>query len=344
MKTFVSEDQQVTKYIHEDGSETCIKTVPSLDTKADAGEVTMEVVDRNKYSVFISPSRGCPLNCSFCYLTIDEVPYARIDSETLEDNIDEAIEHRFAMEPSIGNRYMKVCWMGMGEPILKPMQVADVTISTLDAHLAAGMAAGLDGVDISTVLPSTNDRWIDEFVALNQILSSGVYPLNPKNRNADNVAPGSTFVTYPNRSVFRLFYSLHSAVQETRDLIIPNAMPLVDAAPRLQLLQEKGVDVIFHHMFLDGINDSEEELEALAQFMEQFPDHELRILRYNKHDDSSIKESDAFKECMCFIGGRHDRIKVQVSQGGDVKSACGQFIYNKEPVERRWYPKVDSLK
>lgn len=342
MKTFVSEDKQVTKYIHEDGSETCIKTVPSLDTKADGGEVTMEVVDRNKYSVFISPSCGCPLNCSFCYLTIDEVPFAKIDSETLEDNIDEAIEHRFAMEPSIAGRFIKVCWMGMGEPILKPQRMCGVTLSTLDAFLAAGMAKGLDGVDISTVLPKINDQWIDEFIALNRILSSGAYPLNPRNRKAENVAPGSTFVTYRNRSVFRVFYSLHSAVQETRDFIIPNTMDLMNATPRLQLLADNGVDVIFHHMFLEGINDSEQELDELVGFMNRFPDSELRILRYNKHEDSSIRESDAFEQCMCYLSGKVSKIKVQVSQGDDVKSACGQFVYNNEHRVQQ-YAKLDAI-
>ena len=343
MKVFISEDKQVTKYVHQDGSETCIKTVPSLDvnTVGEAG-VTYDVVDRNKYSVFISDSCGCPLNCSFCYLTIDEMPYGKIKTDDLEDNIAEAIEHRYQMEPSIGERYMKICWMGMGEAILKPHRMADVTISILDSFLAAGMAQGLDGVDISTVLPKINDQWIDEFIALNQILSSGAYPLNPRNRKAENVAPGSTFVTYKNRSVFRLFYSLHSAVQETRDFIIPNTMDLMNATPRLQLLADNGVDVIFHHMFLEGINDSEQELDELVGFMKRFPGSELRILRYNKHEDSSIRESDAFEQCMCYLSGKVAKIKVQVSQGGDVKSACGQFVYNNEHrVEQ--YAKLEAI-
>ena len=344
MTIYVSEDKQVTKHVHLDGSETCIKTVPSLDVTAVAGsgEVTYHTVDRDKYSVFISDSCGCPLNCSFCYLTIDEVPYRKLREHEVFRNLAEAVVERVALEPEIKSRYIKLCWMGMGEAIIRPLTVARTTIEFLDWIKVHNYAMGLDGVDISTVLPDINDHWIDEFIALNRILSSDAYELNPKNRKADNVAPGSTFVTYTDRSVFRVFYSLHSAVQETRDFIIPNAMSLANAAPRLRLLADNGVDVIFHHMFLEGINDSEQELEELVRFMNQFPDSELRILRYNKHEDSSIRESYTFEECMCYLAGKVAKIKVQVSQGADVKSACGQFIYNNEHRVQE-YAKLDAL-
>jgi adenine C2-methylase RlmN of 23S rRNA A2503 and tRNA A37 len=138
-----------------------------------------------------------------------------------------------------------------------------------------------------------------------------------------------TLVEYTNRSRFRLFYSLHSACQAAREVIIPNAMPIEDAIPLLQELDAGGVNVIIHHMFLDGINDSIGELNDLIEFMHRsFRHSELRILRYNKHDDSDIRESDAFERCMCYLTARVEKVKVQVSYGKDVKSACGQFIYN----------------
>lgn len=325
MKTFTSNDRQVTKYIHNDNSETCIKTVPSLDTKPTSnGDVELEVVDRNKYSVFISDSSGCPFSCSFCYLTIDQMPYKKLDRFEVLDNVWDSIKHRVEMEPTIVDRFIKVCWMGMGEPILKSHRIYTATWMLLDRVFKEGYAKGLDGVDVSTILKG--DEWLDNLLRLNAILAK--YPLNPNNKQADNVADGSSLVRYTNRSRFRLFYSLHSAIQETRNRIIPGAMSIVEAIDRLQDLSDSGIDVIIHHMFLEGINDSEKEVEAVIDFMENFPNLELRILRYNRHENSHIRESDAFKHCMCLLGGRVPKIKIQISQGLDVKSACGQFLYN----------------
>lgn len=333
MKTHISTDRQVTKYVHDDNSETCIKTVPSLDTKTISnGTVELEVVDRNKYSVFVSDSSGCPFNCSFCYLTIDQMPYKKLGRFEMLDNVWDGIKHRIEMEPAIANRYIKICWMGMGEPILRSNRIYTATWMLLDRVFKEGYAKGLDGVDLSTILPKLKgDEWLDDLQRLNAILAK--YPLNPNNKQADNVANGSSLVRYTNRSRFRLFYSLHSAIQETRDRIIPNAMPIVEATDRLEDLSGRGIDVIIHHMFLEGINDSEEEVEAVINFMENFPQSELRILRYNRHEGSTIRESNAFKQCMCLLKGRVPKIKVQISQGTEVKSACGQFLYNATPRE-----------
>lgn len=347
MKIFESEDHQVTKYVHQDESETCIKTVPSLDTTPTAdGDVELKVVDRNKYSVFVSPSCGCPLNCSFCYLSIDKVPFRKVRTDALLDNLKEAIKHRVTTEPAIRHRYIKLCWMGMGEAIIDMDQVVEVTNEILTWAMGHGYTKGLDGVDISTVLPKIKGEvWMEQMQWLNEELE-GWYDLNPNNRMADNVSDGEgTFTMYENRSVFRLFYSLHSAIQETRDRIIPNAMPIADALERLKEVSTEGncfVDVIVHHMFLDGVNDSEEEIDAVVEFMRELPGSELRILRYNKHDDSDIQESVVFKECMCALGDRVPKIKVQVSQGADVKSACGQFIFNNEHRVSK-YLKVDAI-
>ena len=136
MRTYPSEDKQVTKHVHDDGSETCIKTVPSLDTKPnDQGEVELAVVDRNKYSIFVSDSKGCPLNCQFCYLTIDEVPFQKLTYVDLTRNIMDAVHHRVESEPEIVNRYVKLCWMGMGEPILKTPAPKTITFLLLEENV-----------------------------------------------------------------------------------------------------------------------------------------------------------------------------------------------------------------
>jgi len=79
MKIFRTEDKKVSKFIHPDTSETCIKTVYSVDYKpnSETDDVDITITDRNKYSIFISSSGGCPMACSFCYLTIDNMPFRK---------------------------------------------------------------------------------------------------------------------------------------------------------------------------------------------------------------------------------------------------------------------------
>ena len=326
MQIFRTDDNKVSKFIHTDGSETCIKTVYSVDYKPDGnGKVDVKSTDRNKYSVFISASKGCPMNCSFCYLTIDDVPFGKLRYNEVIENVKQAILNE-AEVTDLSTRFIKLCWMGMGEAILTPDLIASGTIEILEWVHNNGLAAGLDGVDVSTVLPKMNDGWVEQFRQLNNALC--VYDLNPNNKNVVNQERG-TLVEYEGRSRFRLFYSLHSAIQENREVIIPNAMTIDEATIMLMDLEEQGVNVIIHHMFLEGTNDSLPELNALVDFMTaSFPDAELRVLRYNKHDRSDIRESDAFEKCICYITGAINKVKVQVSYGKDVKSACGQFIYN----------------
>ena len=67
-----TEDGTVSKYIHEDGSETAIKLVKSTQNVLNPITNTMDKVesDRNKYSIFISCSVGCFMKCKFCHLTL----------------------------------------------------------------------------------------------------------------------------------------------------------------------------------------------------------------------------------------------------------------------------------
>lgn len=330
MDIFRTDDNRVAKFIHNDTSETCIKTVYSVDYKPNAltGKVEISETDRNKYSIFISASAGCPMNCTFCYLTIDEMPHKKLMKGDILMNVTQAILSESNVT-DLSQMYVKICWMGMGEGILKSDTVSDLTIDLLDWIMENGLALGLDGVDISTVLPKVSDGWITDFKDLNEALDE--YPLNPNNKNVVNQEKG-WLVEYKDRSRFRLFFSLHSAFQDTRESIIPNAMVLAKAIPLLHQLEEFGVNVIIHHMFLEGINDNEDEVAMLIAFMnEEFPHNELRILRYNKHDKSDIRESDTFEQCVCMLQGEVEKVKVQVSYGKDVQSACGQFIYNKAP-------------
>jgi len=302
------------------------------------GEFEVNENDRNKYSIFISDSAGCYMKCQFCYLTLKDMKFKKLNGLAVFDNLVEALEERIDAQvddeqlPHIQDKFVKLCWMGMGDAFANTHKLSTVTTSMMNYIMSRKMSIGLDGVDLSTVMPNIKDvdSALNQLKELDELLQE--YPLNPHNnilvhRSAEF---SNTEATYPNRSRFRLFYSLHSAIQESRDKLIPNAMPIDKAIPALLKYSEGNKhNVIFHHMFMDGFNDTDEEVDALIALIEKYElqNHELRVLRYNTCEVSTyIHESDNFKNIIKRLMEVHPHIKVQVSAGSEVKAACGQFL------------------
>lgn len=321
-----TDDQSVAKFIHPDGSETAIKCVLSQSTFVDPDTQKVEVryADRHKYSVFISASTGCYLKCPFCHLTIKDSQYRKLNTAQVLANLQEALTLELAERPALADRYVKLCWMGMGDALNQPAMVREVTLQLMDWIMDKGYAKGLDSVDLSTVMPEVPDTWLTEFAELNRALAR--YPLNPASAEIEQ-AELATQTRYRARSIFRLFYSLHSAIQFTRERMAPRTTPLSRAIPKLHALQAAGVSVLLHQVFVEGLNDRLEEVDALVDLLAQaFPNNELRVLRYNFCDRSPFKEwADVIPQLGRLLAS-HKHLKVQISAGKEVQAACGQFL------------------
>lgn len=326
MEAFISDNGEVAKFIHEDGSETAIKEGLSHSTfREDDGSLILALTDRNKYSVIISSSRGCYMSCPFCHLTIKNSTYAKLTKQGILENLKEALTHEVTRKPELKSRFIKICWMGMGDCVNQPQDVKDVTLAFVDWVLEKGYAAGLDGVDIATVLPRVKSDWIRIFTALNKSLSK--YELNPDNLKVEQ-ALFSTLREYPQRSTLRIFYSLHSAIQETREKLVPKATPLSAVIGQLQEFERNNpYSLVFHQLFVEDLNDSEEEVGAVIEWMQNyFPNSELRILRYNSCDRSPYHEWPAIDRAIATIASKLPLVKVQKSAGSEIQAACGQFL------------------
>ncbi len=325
-EVFRTSDNTVSKYIHADGSETAIKLVKSIQSVLNPLTNTIETheSERNKFSIFISSSVGCFMSCKFCHLTLKGAKHQKIEEQQVLNNIKEAIEDIVLFNPDIKNRYVKLSWMGMGDAMNKPEMVSNVSTQLLDWLFENNYAVGLDGVDLSTVMPKMKDtNWIDIYHTFEEKLQK--YRINPI-YTMDNVE--FTNNKYTHQNIFRIFYSIGSAIQEQKDIVIPNAMPLVSAINVLKEYEQEGkYPVILHHVLVDGMNDSEDELNALISLVnDNFKDNELRILRYNSCLDGTHKESSHITEQIKKLSDNVNFLKVQVSAGSQVKAACGEFI------------------
>ena len=338
---YVTHDGLVSKYVHEDGSETAIKRSRSVTSVINplARAVEEHHSDRNKYSVFVSSSSGCYMQCPFCHLTIKQARYRPLTSGQVLQNLKDSLLHQAGLNPGIGNMYLKLSWMGMGDALNVPEMVRDVSLEFIGWALEHGYCRGRDGVDLSTVLPRVSSDWIGIFQQLNRDLMK--FPRNPE-QAGDNAALVTEATTL--RTPFRLFYSVHSAIQVSRDKVVPNSMALEKAIPLLQQYADNGQhSVILHHLLVQGLNDSEEELEALIQLMNTcFPENELRVLRYNFCARSPFAESDRFYAQIRRLSTSIPYLKVQVSPGEEVQAACGQFIVKQYVEGHRSGPKVTA--
>lgn len=323
LEILTSADDSVSKYLHADGSETAIKRVLSMQVRLDevSGELADCGHDRNKYSVFASASRGCYMKCPFCHLTQKRARFRPLEPEEVLANLKAALEHKVQRSPELCQQYIKLSWMGMGDAVNDPALVRYVTVAFLDWVFACGYAKGLDGVDLSTVLPPVGGDWVPVFQALNGYLAE--FPANPANAEA--------------RQPFRLFYSLHSAVQADREHIVPGAMPLAQAIPLLHRYMDGGAyALVLHHLLIAGLNDSPEAIDAVIDLVtREFPDQELRLLRYNPCATSVLRESQTFVSQVRRLSAAIPRLKVQVSPGSEVSAACGQFIVRNFAAPKR---------
>jgi 23S rRNA (adenine2503-C2)-methyltransferase len=128
---------------------------------------------------------------------------------------------------------------------------------------------------------------------------------------------------------FHLAVSLHSAIQETREQIMPFAksFTLEDLKESLIYWHEKtGKKVTYEYIVWDGINDRNEDIDALVQFCKAIP-CKVNIIEYNPIDDGEFQQAPSKSIDNYIHSLEKNRIPVTVrrSRGKDIDAACGQL-------------------
>lgn len=128
---------------------------------------------------------------------------------------------------------------------------------------------------------------------------------------------------------FHLAVSLHSAIQETREQIMPFAknFTLDDLRESLEYWYEKtNRKITYEYIVWDGINDTYEAIDALVKFCKAVP-CKVNIIEYNPIDDGEFQQAPT-KAIENYINAlERNRIPVTVrrSRGKDIDAACGQL-------------------
>ncbi|WP_347374164.1 23S rRNA (adenine(2503)-C(2))-methyltransferase RlmN [Aequorivita sp. Q41] len=128
---------------------------------------------------------------------------------------------------------------------------------------------------------------------------------------------------------FNLAVSLHSAIQETREQIMPFAKSFIleDLREALEYWYAKTKrKITYEYIVWKGINDKWVDIEALVTFCKYVP-CKVNIIEYNPIDDGHFQQASATAIDDYLQALEHDRIPVTVrrSRGKDIDAACGQL-------------------
>jgi 23S rRNA (adenine2503-C2)-methyltransferase len=128
---------------------------------------------------------------------------------------------------------------------------------------------------------------------------------------------------------FKLAVSLHSAIERTRNTIMPftTNFPLTDLRESLEYWYKKTKSkVTYEYVVWKGINDNREAIEALVKFCKYVP-CKVNLIEYNPIDDGVFQQAneEAIQAYITALEKNDIVVKVRRSRGKDIDAACGQL-------------------
>lgn len=235
----------------------------------------------------ISSQVGCAVKCIFC--ATGQGGFAR------NLNVSEIINQVYTVERRLvkqGSNINNIVFMGMGEPLLNLSNVLK----------ALEILSNENGINISK-------RKIT-------ISTSGIIPSIEK--------------ILLEKVPVELAISLHSAINDKRDEMIPinRKYPLEDLHAVLQEYQKQTKRrITFEYILINGFNVSENDANALADFVHDF-DHVVNLIPCNPVEGTDLtrpseKKIDRFVSFLQNV--RKVNVTVRTEKGTDIDGACGQL-------------------
>lgn len=245
----------------------------------------------------VSSQVGCSLNCKFCATA----RLKRMRNLNPDEIYDQVVvidqESRYYFDRPLSN----IVFMGMGEPLMNYRNV---------------------------------------LAAIDKITSPEGLNMSPKRITVSTSGIPKIMKILADQEVkFNLALSLHSAIDEVRTEVMPfNAtFPLADIKEALQYWYAKTKRrVTYEYLIWAGINDRQEDIDALVDFCKLIP-CKVNIIEYNPIDDDGM-----FQQAPPEVTNRYQQVleanditvTVRRSRGKDIDAACGQLA-NKSVEEEQ---------
>lgn len=128
---------------------------------------------------------------------------------------------------------------------------------------------------------------------------------------------------------FNLAVSLHSAIEATRNQIMPftKSFPLTELRESLEYWYAKTKSKItYEYVVWKGINDDKASIDALVKFCKYVP-CKVNLIEYNAIDDGDFQQASdqATSDYITALEKNNIVVKVRKSRGKDIDAACGQL-------------------
>lgn len=258
--------------------------------RTEAGLLTESVILRiasGRTTLCVSSQIGCAAACRFC--ATGTMGIAR--SLTAPEILDQVFQAGQLLAAE-GRRPRNVVFMGMGEPFHNEETLVEV---------------------------------------IERLIDPAWFNLSPKKILVSTVGITDGMLRFARRfPSVGLALSLHSVRDEPRQSIMPIAKryPL-DTLQRtlreVNALQDR--PVMLEYLMLDGVNDTDEDAEALIAWTEGLDVH-LNLIPFNPVDDAPLQGTPRAR-CLAFgdqlkAAGR--KTTLRHSLGRDIEAACGQLV------------------
>ena len=242
----------------------------------------------------VSSQVGCSLDCKFC-ATAKIKRMRNLNADEIYDQVVAMDQQsRLYFDRPLSN----IVFMGMGEPLMNYKNMIDA-IDKITQSDGLGMSPSRITVSTSGI-PKMMIKMADDQVR------------------------------------FGLAVSLHSARQEVREELMPFAekFPLNDLADAIKYWYEKtGKAVTYEYVVWKGINDGDEDINALVDFCKISP-CKVNLIEYNPIGEEQFLQADKDRIVAYVSALEAERITVTVrrSRGKDIDAACGQLANKAERV------------
>jgi 23S rRNA (adenine2503-C2)-methyltransferase len=256
--------------------------------RGDVLETVVLRISSGRTALCVSSQVGCAAACVFCATG----RMGSVRDLSAPEILDQVVQANLLLA-SEGRSVRNIVFMGMGEPFHNEVAVHESVRALIDPRLFAHSPGR---ILVSTVgIPEAMLRFARDFPRVHLALS------------------------------------LHSAIDDVRRRIVPLARrhgvaELFDAVRDVSLIQ--GQTVMLEYLLLDGINDRDEDLEALATQAADLDVH-VNLIPYNPIEDAaplSATPAERIARFSAALKSRGFRVTTRYSLGGDIRAACGQLV------------------
>ena len=235
----------------------------------------------------VSSQVGCSLDCTFC-ATARLKKMRNLNPDEIYDQVVAIDQQSRAYK---NHKLSNIVFMGMGEPLLNYKNVLKA-IEMITSE--EGLAMSPKRITLSTVgLPKMIKKLADDEVR------------------------------------FKLAVSLHSAIDEVRSEMMPinEKSDLSELLASLQYWYEKTKSrVTFEYVVWKGINDRQEDIDALVSYCRKVPS-KVNLIEYNPIEDDGFEQADeeVIEKYRRDLERNRITVNIRRSRGKDIDAACGQL-------------------